>query len=75
MLESFKNLLVEDLHVNPDSITMDAELAGDLGINSLELFTLATSLEDKLNITIDDEDVHKLITVGDVVNYLEERGA
>ena len=78
MFESFKNLLVEDLHVNPDSITMDAELAGDLGINSLELFTLATSLEDKLNITIEDEDVHKLITVGDVVKYvvkyLEEKG-
>lgn len=74
MFESFKNLLIEDLHVNPDSITMDAELAGDLGINSLELFTLATSLEDRLNITIEDEDVHKLITVGDVVKYLEEKG-
>ena len=74
MFESFKNLLVEDLHVNPDNITMDAELAGDLGINSLELFTLATSLEDRLNITIEDEDVHKLITVGDVVKYLEEKG-
>ena len=74
MFENVKQFLVEELRVNPDDVKPGAELVGDLGINSLELFTLATSLEDKLNITIDDEDVHKLITVGDVVKYLEEKG-
>lgn len=43
MFESFKNFLVEDLRVNPDDITMEAELAGDLGINSLELADLVYS--------------------------------
>ena len=72
MFESFKSFLVEDLRVNPDDITMEAELAGDLGINSLELADLVYSCEEKFDITIDDEDLHKFRTVGDVVKYLEE---
>ena len=72
MFESFKNFLIEDLHINADVITMEAELAGDLGINSLELADLVYSCEEKFDITIDDEDLHKFITVGDVVKYLEE---
>ena len=72
MFESFKNFLVEDLRINADDITMEAELAGDLGINSLELADLVYSCEEKFDITIADEDLHKFITVGDVVKYLEE---
>lgn len=72
MFENFKNFLIEDLGVDADSITMDAELAGDLGINSLELADLVYSCEEKFDITIDDEDLHKFRTVGDVVKYLEE---
>ena len=72
MFESFKQFLVEDLRINADVITMEAELAGDLGINSLELADLVYSCEEKFDITIDDEDLHKFITVGDVVRYLEE---
>ena len=71
MFESFKQFLVEDLRVNPDDITPEAELAGDLGINSLELADLVYSCEEKYNITIDDEDLQNFRTVGDVVNYLE----
>ena len=72
MFESFKKFLVEDLHISPENITMEAELTGDLGINSLELADLVYSCEEKFDITIDDEDLHKFITVGDVVRYLEE---
>ena len=71
MFEAFKNVLVEDLRVNPDDITMEAELAGDLGINSLELADLVYSCEEKFNIIIDDENLHDFKTVGDVVKYLE----
>ena len=71
MFESFKNFLVEDLRVNPDDITMEAELAGDLGINSLELAELVLACEEKFNVVIDDEDLHHFTTVGDVVEYLE----
>ena len=72
MFENMKQFLVDELRVNPDDVTMEAELAGDLGINSLELADLVYSCEEKFDITIDDEDLHKFRTVGDVVKYLEE---
>ena len=73
MFEKVKNLLMEELRVDEDKITMDAELANDLGVNSLELADLILLCEEKFNLTIDDEDLHKFITVGDVVAYLEEK--
>ena len=71
MLEKVRELLVEELQVNPDDVTMDAELSKDLGINSIELADLLMLCEDKFNIEISEEDSNKFITVGDVVNYLE----
>lgn len=71
MFEAFKNFLVEDLRISPEKITMEAELSSDLGINSLELADLVYSCEEKFDITIDDEELHNFITVGDVVKYLE----
>ena len=73
MFEKVKNLLMEELRVDEDKITMDAELANDLGVNSLELADLILRCEEKFNLTIDEEDLHKFITVGDVVAYLEEK--
>jgi acyl carrier protein len=73
MFENLKKFLVEDLHVKAEDITMEAELAGDLGINSLELADLVYLCEEKFNVVIDDEDLHNFITVGDVVRYLESR--
>lgn len=72
MFENVKNLLVEELRVDEKDISMDAELANDLGVNSLELADLVLACEEKFNISIDDEDLHTFITVGDVVNYLEK---
>ena len=71
MFETLKNFLVDELHVNAADVTMDAELSGDLGINSLELADLVFVCEEKFNIEIEDEDLHNFATVGDVVRYLE----
>ncbi len=74
MLEEIKNLLVSELNIeNPDEITMEASLANDLGINSLELADLVLLCEEKFDLEIDEEDLRELITVGDVVHYLEEK--
>ena len=73
MYEKFAQILVEELQVDRDDITMDAELANDLGINSIELADLVMLCEDKFDIEIEDDEIHKFITVGDVVNYLESR--
>ena len=75
MFEKLKTLLVEELNVEESAITMDAELANDLGVNSLELADLILLCEEKFNLVIDDEDLHTFITVGDVVNYLDENYA
>lgn len=66
-----KNVLVEELQLDPEEITLDAELANDLGINSIELADLVMLCEDKFDIEIEDDDIHKFITVNDVVTYLE----
>ena len=72
MFEKLKTMLVTDLQVNPDDITAEAELVNDLGINSLELADLILLCEEKFGVEVKDDDIHKFITVGDVVAYLEE---
>jgi len=71
MFEAFKKILVDELQIDDSAVTLDAELSGDLGINSIELANLVMICEDKFDITIDDDDIHKFITVGDVVDFLE----
>ena len=71
MYEKFVELLVEELQIDRDDITMEAELSNDLGINSIELADLVMLCEDKFGIEFNDEDIRKFTTVGDVVNYLE----
>ena len=73
MFERLKNILVEELSLNPDDVTLTAELANDLGVNSLELADLVLVCEDEFGVEFNEEDIHKFITVGDVVSYLESR--
>ncbi len=73
MFETLKDLLVKELQIDPAVITLDAELSSDLGINSIELANLVMICEEKFDMTIDDDDIHKFVTVGDVVDYLEGR--
>ncbi len=74
MFEKVKALLVSEFRIDPNKITLDSELANDLGINSLELADLALLCEEKFNIVIDEDDMHTLIKVGDVITYLESKG-
>ena len=73
MFEKVKELLVEELSVNPDDVAMNAELVNDLGINSLELADLVLLCEEKFDIEISDDDIHKFVTIGDVVEYLSAK--
>ena len=71
MFEKLKSILVEELSLNPEDITPEAELANDLGVNSLELADLVLLCEDTFGVELNEDDIHKLITVGDVADYLE----
>ena len=70
MFEKVKQILIDELQVEENLITLDAELANDLGINSLELADLVLLCEDTFGVEFDENDMHKFITVGDVVEYL-----
>ncbi len=71
MFETLRDLLAEELQLDPAEITMESELTNDLGINSIELADLVMQCEDKFDIEIDDDNIHNFVTIGDVVNYLE----
>ncbi len=71
MYEKFVQLLVDELQIDENDITMDAELSNDLGINSIELADLVMQCEDKFGIEIKDDDIRGFTTVRDVVAYLE----
>ena len=71
MYEQFVNLLVDELQIEKDEITMESELSNDLGINSIELADLVMLCEERFGISINDDDIRGFTTVGDVVKYLE----
>lgn len=73
MFEQIKTLLMDEMQIDAEDITMEAELTKDLGINSIELADLVMLCEERFNIEINDEDIHRLISVGDVVKYLETK--
>ena len=71
MFEELKDLLVNELLLDPADITLEAELSSDLGISSVDLADLVCHCEEKFEIEIDDSDMSKFITIKDVVDYLE----
>lgn len=71
MFDKVKQLLVDELQIDPDIITPDAELSKDLNINSIELADLIMMCEEKFDIEVTEDDANRFVTVGDVVSYLE----
>lgn len=71
MFEKVKQILIDELQIEESLITLDAELANDLGINSIELADLVMICEDKFDIEISDDNIGQFVTIRDVVNYLE----
>ena len=72
MFEKVKAILMDELQIDEADITLEAELSGDLGINSIELADLVMLCEDNFKLEIKDDDIPNLVTVGDVVAYLEK---
>ena len=74
MLEKMKEMIGDQLNVDVDSITEASSFKDDLGADSLDLFELVMALEDEYSVEIPAEDLQNLATVGDVMNYLKEKG-
>lgn len=71
MFETIRDLMVDTLSCDLDSITPEARLAEDLDIDSLDAVELNMAIEEAMNITIPDGELMNLKTVGDIVAYLE----
>ncbi len=71
LLEDVKEVVVEQLNVNPDEIKEDSKFVEDLGADSLDVVELVMALEEKFDIEIPDGDAEKIATVGDAVKYVE----
>lgn len=73
MFERIKKILVEQLCVSEDRITMEANIVEDLEADSLSVMQTIMELEEEFGLTVEDEDVNNLRTVGDIVKYCEEK--
>ena len=74
VLEKLKAILSEQFDAEEDSITPETSIADDLGADSLDLFELVMALEDEYSVEIPSDDLQNMMTVGDVMNYLKEKG-
>jgi acyl carrier protein len=66
------DIIVEQLKVSPEEVTLEASFIEDLGADSLDLVELIMAMEEEFGLEISDEDAEKLQTVQDAVNYITE---
>ena len=74
MLEKMKEIIADQLGVSEDEVTLEASFKEDLDADSLDLFELVMALEEEYDVEIPSDDLAELNTVGDVINYLEDKG-
>lgn len=74
MLEKIKEIIADQLGVSEDEVTLEASFKEDLDADSLDLFELVMALEEEYDVEIPSDDLAELNTVGDVINYLKDKG-
>ena len=73
IFEKVKNILVDQLDVDEDAITMDSSITDDLGADSLDVVDLVMSLEEEFDVEIPDEEIENMKTVGDIIKFVEQK--
>ena len=71
--DRLKKIVVEQLGVDEDEVKPEASFVDDLNADSLDLVELIMSLEEEFSTEISDEDAERIRTVGDAVEYIDER--
>ena len=66
-----KEIIVDVLNVSEDEITMDTTFVDDLGADSLDVFQIIMGIEEAFDVEIDNEEVEKIVTVGDAVEQIK----
>ena len=75
MFEELKSILMEELDVDEALILPEAEFVSDLKLNSLELADFVVFCEEKFGTTIDEEDIHSILSIQDLMEYIEQKAA
>lgn len=73
IFEKVRSIIVDQLDVDEDKVTMNSNIQDDLGADSLDVVDLVMSFEDEFDLEIPDDQVENIKTVGDVVKYIEEK--
>ncbi len=71
IFEKIKSIITEQINVDEDEITLDTSFIDGLGADSLDLVELMIALEEEFDIMIPEEDIEKIVTVGDAVDFIE----
>ena len=71
IFDEIKDILAEQLDVNPDTIEMSSDLSSDLGADSLDAIDIVMSLEDQYGIEVPDSVIESMKTVEDIVGFIE----
>lgn len=73
VFDKIKDIIVEQLDVEEDAVTMESSITEDLGADSLDVVDLVMSIEESFDVEIPDEEVENIKTVGDIVKYIENK--
>ncbi len=73
MFEKIRATIASQLSIDEEEIKMESSFMDNLGADSLDIVELIMALEEEYDIEIPDEDVEKISTVGDVVEYIKAR--
>ena len=71
VFEKVREILCDQLDIDPEDVTLDSNIIEDFGADSLDLVDFVMSLEDEFDKEIPDEDIEGIKTIGDVVSYIE----
>ena len=71
VLDKIKEILAEQLSVDPDKITLNSLLEEDLDADSLDAIDIVMSIEDEFQVEVPDEVIADMKSVGDIVNFIE----
>ena len=72
IFQKIQKIIVEQLDVEEEKVTGNASFIEDLGADPLDIVELIMALEEEFDIEIPDSDAEKVVTVGDVVDYIKD---
>ena len=71
VFEEVKKIIVSELNCKPEQVTLDVNLKDDLGADSIDAVQIVMDIEDTFGITVDEDNAQSMLTVKNIVDYIE----